>query len=48
MNIKYLLIELWSIEKSYAVPFKEVSLCPSFVKYFYALPEQKLYQLMLV
>ena len=26
------LIELWSTEKSYALPFKEISFCLSFVK----------------
>ena len=41
------LIELWSTEKSYTVPFKEISLCSSFVKSFDTLSEQKLYQLML-
>ena len=39
--------ELWSTEKSYTVPFKETSLCSSFVKSFDTLPKQKLYQLML-
>ena len=28
------LTELWSTEKSYAVPFKEISHCSSFVKSF--------------
>ena len=41
------LIELWSIEKSYAVLFKEISFCSSFVKPFNTLPKQNLYQLML-
>ena len=41
------LIELWSTQKSYTVPFKEVSICSSFVKSFDTLPKQKLYQLML-
>ena len=41
------LIELWSTEKSYAVAFKEISLCSSFVKSFDTLPKQKLYQLIL-
>ena len=41
------LIELWSTEKSYTVPFNESSLCSSFVKSFDTLPKQKLYQLML-
>ena len=41
------LIELWSIEKSYTVPFKEISLCSSFVKSFDVLPKQKLCQLMI-
>ena len=40
-------IELWSTGKSYIVPFKEISLCLSFVKSFTAFPKQKLYQLML-
>ena len=41
------LIKLWSTKKSYTVPFKEISLCSSFVKCFDMLPKQKLYQLML-
>ena len=41
------LIELWSTEKSYTVPFKEISLCSSFVKLFDTLPKQKSYKLML-
>ena len=41
------LIELWSTEKSYTVPFKEISLCSLFVKSFDRIPKQKLYQLML-
>ena len=41
------LIELCSPEKSYTVPFKEISLCSSFVKYFDMLPKQKLYQFVL-
>ena len=41
------LIELWSTEKPYTVPFKEISFCSSFVKSFDMLPKQKLYQLML-
>ena len=40
------LCELWSTEKSYTVPFKEISLCSSFVKSFHMLHKQKLYQLM--
>ena len=40
------LIELWSIEISYTVPLKEISLCSSFAKSFDMLPKQKLYQLM--
>ena len=39
--------ELWSIEKSYAVPFKAISLCSSFAKSFDMPPKQKLYQRML-
>ena len=42
------LIELWSTEKSYTLPIKEVSFCSSFVKSFYTLPKQNLYQLMLL
>ena len=38
------LIELWSND---TVPFKEISLCSSFVKSFDMLSKQKLYQLML-
>ena len=41
------LIELWSTEKSCTIPFKEISLCSSFIKSFDMLPKQKLYQLML-
>ena len=41
------LIELWSTEKPYTLPFKEISLCLSFVKSFDTLPKQKLYQLIL-
>ena len=41
------LIELWSTQKLYTVPFKEVSICSSFVKFFDTLSKQKLYQLML-
>ena len=50
MNIKnvFFLIELWSAEKSYTVPFKEISLCSSFVKSFDMLPKQKFYQIMLL
>ena len=32
------LIELWSTEKSCTVPFNEISLCSSFVKYCDTLP----------
>ena len=35
------LSEIWSIEKSYTVPFKEISLCSSFVKLFDTLPKQE-------
>ena len=41
------LIELWSTEKSFSVPVKEISLCSSFLKPFDMLPKQKLYQHML-
>ena len=41
------LIVLWSIKKSYTVPFKEISLCSSFVKSCDTLAKQELYQLML-
>ena len=41
------LIEPWSTEKSYTVPFNEVSLCSSFVKSRDLLSRQKLHQLML-
>ena len=37
------LIELWSTEKSYTTPFKEISLCSSFVKSLDPLPKQKIY-----
>ena len=40
-------IELRSTEKSYTVPFNEISLCLSFVKSFDSLPQQKRYHLML-
>ena len=36
-------IELWSIEKSYTIPFKEILLYLSLVKSFDTLPKQKLY-----
>ena len=36
------LIELWSTEKSYAAPFKEISRGSSFVKSFDILRKQKL------
>ena len=42
-----LLIEPWSTGKLYTVPFKEISICPFFVKSFDTFPKQKLYQLML-
>ena len=41
------LIEIWSTETSYTVTFKDISCCSFFVKSFYMLPKQKLYQLML-
>ena len=41
------LIEVWLTEKSYTVPFNEISLCSSFVKSCETLPKQKLFQLML-
>ena len=41
------LIELWSTEKSYTVKFNEISITSSFVKSWFTLPKQKLYQLML-
>ena len=34
------LIKLWSNEKSYTIPFKEISLCSSFVKSFDMLPKK--------
>ena len=37
------LTELWSTEKSYAIPFKEIPLCSSFVKTFHTLPKEKFY-----
>ena len=40
-------IELWSSERLYTVPFKEISLYLSFVKSFDTLSKQKLCQLML-
>ena len=47
IRVSSFLIELWSTEKSYTEPFKEISLCSSFVKIFDMLPKQKLNQLML-
>ena len=41
------LIELWSTEKLYTVPFKIISLCLCFAKSFDKLLKQKLYQLIL-
>ena len=41
------LTELWSTEKSYTLPFKEISLWSSSVKSFDRLLKQKLYQLVL-
>ena len=41
------LIELRSTEKLYTVPFNEISLCSSFVKFCDTLPKQKLYPFML-
>ena len=41
------LIELWSNEKSCTEPFKGISLCSSFIKSFYMLFKQKLYQIVL-
>ena len=41
------LIEIWSTEKSYTLPFNEISICSSFVKCFDMLPKHKLYQCML-
>ena len=41
------LIELWSTEKSYTVPFKKISLSSSFVKSFDMLLKQQLYKIML-
>ena len=40
-------MKLWSTEKSYKVPFKEISICSSFLKSFDLLAKQKLYQIML-
>ena len=39
------LIELWSTEKSYTVPIKEISVFPSFVKSFNTFSKQNSYQL---
>ena len=41
------LIELWLTEKPCTLPFKEISFCSSFEKYFDTHPKQKLYQPML-
>ena len=41
------LIELWSTEISHTVPFKEISLCSSFVKSCDTFSKQKLCQLIL-
>ena len=40
-------VELWSTEKSYTVPFTEIPRCSSFVKSFDTFPKQKLCQPML-
>ena len=45
--MSYFLIQLWSTEKSYAVPFNEISLYSSFVKSIDTLPKHKVYQLLL-
>ena len=42
MKNAFLNYELWSTEKPYIVPFKEISLCSSFVKSFHMLPKQKI------
>ena len=47
MENGFLLIELWSTEKSYTLAFKRISLCSSSVKSFHMLSKQELYQLML-
>ena len=47
LRMSSVLIELWSTEKPYAVPFKESLLCSSFVKPFDTLPKQKIKQFML-
>ena len=47
LRMSSFLIELQSTEKSCTVPYKEISLCSSFVKSFDMPPEQELYQLML-
>ena len=45
LSVSSFLIELWSTEKSYKVPFNETLLCSSFVKSCDMLPKQKLYHL---
>ena len=39
LRMLYFLIELWSIEKSYSVPVKEILLTSSLVKSFDTLPK---------
>ena len=41
------LIEIWSTEKSYTVPFNKISLCSSFVKSCDIPPKQNLFELIL-
>ena len=47
LSISSSLIEVWSAEKSYAIAFKEISICPPSVKSFDKLRKQKLCQLIL-
>ena len=46
--MSFFLVELWSTEKSYIIPFKEICLCSSFVETFDMLSKQILYQLMIL
>ena len=47
LSMPSFLTELWSSEKSYLLPFKEISVCSSSVKSFDTLPKQTLYHLVL-
>ena len=44
LRILSFLIEIWSTEKSYSVPFNKISFCLSFVKSCDMLPKQNFYR----